>query len=211
MATDEEARAARDARLQQLHERLTAAVDQLVSGEDWKRALEFAARFRAKSFNNTLLIWAQHLDLYEAGRTSAPEPTFVAGYKQWKALGRSPLAGGSMQIFAPLMARFASSTPQNPGSWRRLDRYEKPKPGETVRSKMVRAIPVRVWDVSMTDGPPIPERPAPTLMEGQAPDGLWEGLSALVAAEGFAVLRVCLLYTSPSPRDATLSRMPSSA
>ena len=55
MATDEEARAARDARLQQLHERLTAAVDQLVSGEDWKRALEFAARFRAKSFNNTLL------------------------------------------------------------------------------------------------------------------------------------------------------------
>ena len=24
-------------------------------------------------------------------------------------------------------------------------------------------------------------------------------------------LRVCLLYTSPSPRDATLSRMPSSA
>lgn len=76
-----------------------------------------------------------------------------------------------MQIFAPLMARFASSTPQNPGSWRRLDRYEKPKPGETVRSKMVRAIPVRVWDVSMTDGPPIPERPAPTLMEGQAPDG----------------------------------------
>ena len=27
----------------------------------------------------------------------------------------------------------------------------------------------------------------------------------------FALSRVCLLYTSPSPRDATLSRMPSSA
>ena len=27
----------------------------------------------------------------------------------------------------------------------------------------------------------------------------------------FDVVRVCLLYTSPSPRDATLSRMPSSA
>ena len=25
------------------------------------------------------------------------------------------------------------------------------------------------------------------------------------------VIEVCLLYTSPSPRDATLSRMPSSA
>ena len=30
-------------------------------------------------------------------------------------------------------------------------------------------------------------------------------------AQPFAVLLSCLLYTSPSPRDATLSRMPSSA
>ena len=28
---------------------------------------------------------------------------------------------------------------------------------------------------------------------------------------GFALAEACLLYTSPSPRDATLSRMPSSA
>ena len=28
---------------------------------------------------------------------------------------------------------------------------------------------------------------------------------------GKTVLDICLLYTSPSPRDATLSRMPSSA
>ena len=30
-------------------------------------------------------------------------------------------------------------------------------------------------------------------------------------AEEVSVLHTCLLYTSPSPRDATLSRMPSSA
>ena len=30
-------------------------------------------------------------------------------------------------------------------------------------------------------------------------------------AQDMAVLEDCLLYTSPSPRDATLSRMPSSA
>ena len=29
--------------------------------------------------------------------------------------------------------------------------------------------------------------------------------------ENFGEAKVCLLYTSPSPRDATLSRMPSSA
>ena len=31
------------------------------------------------------------------------------------------------------------------------------------------------------------------------------------AAETVALILTCLLYTSPSPRDATLSRMPSSA
>ena len=43
-------------------------------------------------------------------------------------------------------------------------------------------------------------------------------LELLIAAELFQLLAVlvictmpCLLYTSPSPRDATLSRMPSSA
>ena len=29
--------------------------------------------------------------------------------------------------------------------------------------------------------------------------------------KGMTVFNTCLLYTSPSPRDATLSRMPSSA
>ena len=32
-----------------------------------------------------------------------------------------------------------------------------------------------------------------------------------IAILGFALTEACLLYTSPSPRDATLSRMPSSA
>ena len=35
-------------------------------------------------------------------------------------------------------------------------------------------------------------------------------LSNLDEAEQF-IAKICLLYTSPSPRDATLSRMPSSA
>ena len=34
---------------------------------------------------------------------------------------------------------------------------------------------------------------------------------ALLASENERFVNICLLYTSPSPRDATLSRMPSSA
>ena len=47
--------------------------------------------------------------------------------------------------------------------------------------------------------------------------GLIEDLMAWVVAQHFGRMKkedaasVCLLYTSPSPRDATLSRMPSSA
>ena len=39
----------------------------------------------------------------------------------------------------------------------------------------------------------------------------WFFLRVDVSAEAHPWYRICLLYTSPSPRDATLSRMPSSA
>lgn len=191
MATTEEQRAARDAKLDTLHERLAAAVGQLSTGDDWKRALEFAARFRSRSFGNTLLIWAQHFAAFETGQVLSPEPTYVAGYKQWQSLGRQVEKGQpGYMIFAPVTGRFASSTPQDAASWRRLGRFDKPKPGEAVRSRMVGAKPAYVWDVSQTAGDPIPERPSPVLLEGEAPEGLWEGLAGLVEAEGFSVLRV---------------------
>ncbi len=191
MTTDEDARAARDAKLHALHERLTGAVEQLVSGEDWKRALEFAARFRSRSFGNALLIWSQHVDAFEKGLVPDPEPTYVAGYRQWQTLGRQVVKGqAGYQILAPVTGRFASSTTQEADSWRRLGRFEKPKPGEAVRSRMVGAKPAYVWDVSQTDGGPVPERPRPALLEGEAPAGLWDGLAALAEAEGYRVLRV---------------------
>ncbi len=191
MAVTEDARAARDAKLDELHERLTGAVETLVSGQDWARALAFAARFRSRSFNNTLLIWVQHEAAFGAGRVPEPMPSYVAGYRQWQQLGRQVGKGQSgYMIFAPVTGRFASSTPADASSWRRLDPREKPHPGEVVRSRMVGARPAYVWDVSQTAGDPIPEPPAPTLLEGEAPSGLWDGLAAQVAAAGFTLLRV---------------------
>ena len=46
----------RDAKLDALQAKLTEAVEQLVTGEDSRHAMEFAAGFRARSFNNTLLV-----------------------------------------------------------------------------------------------------------------------------------------------------------
>ena len=191
MASADERRAARDAKLDELHDKLTQAVDQLVSGEDWAAALRFAARFRSRSFNNTLLIWMQHTAAFEAGLISEPIPSYVAGYKQWQQLGRQVEKGQpGYQILAPVTGRFASSTPADPTSWRRLNRFEKPRPGEDVRSKMVGVRAAYVWDAAQTSGDPLPTPPAPMLLKSEAPPGLWACLAELIEAAGFQLLDV---------------------
>ena len=47
--------------------------------------------------------------------------------------------------------------------------------------------------------------------EGYPGKRYYNGCEHVDVAEQLAIDRLCLLYTSPSPRDATLSRMPSSA
>src|SRR5699024_9526998 len=64
------------------------------------------------------------------------------------------------------------------------------QPSETTRTKMIGLRPAYVWDVSQTDGDPLPEQPTPTLLSGQAPPGLWDGLAAQVEALGFTLVRV---------------------
>lgn len=178
--------AAREAKLEALQQQLTQSVSELVTGDDWKRALEFAARFRSRSFSNTLLISVQHFAAYQAGRVPEPMPTYVAGFKQWLSLNRHVVKGqAGYGILAPVTARFASSTPESAETWRRLGRGEKPQRGEVIRSRLVGLRPAHVWDISQTDGDPVPETPHPTLLKGQAPEGLWDGLADQIVAHGF--------------------------
>jgi len=83
----QQAQQAREAKLDALHAKLTESVSTLVSGDDWRRALEFSARFRSRSFNNTMLIYLQHYEAFRAGRVPSATPTYVAGFKQWQTLG----------------------------------------------------------------------------------------------------------------------------
>ena len=186
MTTEVRGRGAREAKLEALHQQLSESVAALVTGEDWKRALEFAARFRARSFNNTILIYAQHHAAYTEGRVPAPTPTYVAGFHQWLSLGRHVEKGQhGYGILAPVTARFASSTPTDPASWHRLARGDKPGFGEAVKSKLIGLKPTHVWDVTQTTGDGLPELPRPTLLVGEAPAGLWDGLADQVTALGF--------------------------
>lgn len=183
--------AAREAKLEEIAARLEAAVADLTTGEDWRHAMTFAAKFRSRSFGNVLLIHTQHTAAHAEGRVAEPDPTYVAGFQQWRLLGRSVDKGQrGYMIYAPVTRRFASATPGEPELWRRMARREKPHSGEVVRSKVVNMRPAYVWDISQTSGEPLPERPRPRLLEGQAPDGLWDGLAAQIAAVGFSVSTV---------------------
>src|SRR5699024_5560077 len=118
-------------------------------------------------------------------------PPYVGGDKQQQQLGRKVEKGqAGYQILAPVTGRFASANPSDPASWRRLNRGEKPKPGEAVRSRMVGVRPAYVWDVSQTAGDPIPVKPEPQLLTGEAPEGLREGLAGRIEAEDFELLWV---------------------
>jgi antirestriction protein ArdC len=187
---------AREAKLEALQQHLSEAVASLVTGEDWRQALTFAARFRGRSFGNTMLIAAQHYQAHTEGRVPGPMPTYVAGFKQWLSLGRHVMKGQSgYGILAPVTARFATATPARQDSWRRLAQNERPRPGEVVRPKMVGLKPTHVWDISQTDGDPVPELPRPVLLTGQAPEGLWDGLADQITGAGYE-LRLVSTATS---------------
>jgi hypothetical protein len=186
MTAQVRARATREAKLEALQRRLSESVAALVTGEDWKRALTFAAQFRSRSFNNTMLIYAQHHSAYKEGHVSKPTPTYVAGFHQWLSLGRHVVKGQhGYGILAPVTARFASPNPSDASSWHRLPRGEKPRFGETGKSKLIGLKPTHVWDVTQTAGDPVPELPRPNLLQGQAPAGLWDGLADQITDRGF--------------------------
>lgn len=176
----------RNAKLEALHEKLTDAVESLVTGTDWRKAIEFNARFRARSFRNCTLIAVQHAEAHNLGLVPTRVPTYVAGFRQWQSQGRTVSKGQhGYQIFAPVTGRFASGTPSDPDTWRRLTRGERSQAGETVRTKMIGLRLAYVFDISQTEGDPIPTLPRPIEAEGAAPRGLWDGLVEQVQRRGF--------------------------
>ncbi|WP_050758168.1 ArdC family protein [Xylanimonas cellulosilytica] len=136
----------REAKLDAVHDQLLDAVGALTTDADWRRALEFASRFTSRSFSNTMLIYVQHAAAYEAGTVPEPVPTYVAGYRQWQALGRQVRRGQhGYVIVAPVTQRLVATNPET-GPWRRLESGERAAPGETQRSRLVGVRPATVFD-----------------------------------------------------------------
>jgi antirestriction protein ArdC len=172
-------------RLAEVHEQLTAAVEALVSGEDWQAMLAIAVRFHRYSLNNVMLIHLQK-----------PDATRVAGYRAWQALGHQVRRGEhGIAILAPVLRTVREEQGREERSRKEHGREEhgrandSAEPGTQTRRQVLAGFKLtRVFDISQTDGPPLPDV-MPELLEGAAPAALYDGLAAMAAARGYALVR----------------------
>ena len=158
--------AQRDERVSSLLQQLEAGVEVIQTSEDFQRYLRTAATFHQYSPNNVLLILSQR-----------PDATRVAGYRAWQSLGRQVKKGEkAISIFAPRPYRVTTEDAQG---------EEQTREGLTFRS-------IPVFDISQTEGDPIPTMEAPVLTGD-------EGAQTYVALVAFAT-RQGLTVTSHDPK-----------
>ena len=162
-------------KLSATHDRLVAAIEALVSGEDWRAMLEVAQRFHTYSMSNVLLICAQQ-----------PGATRVAGYGTWKRLGRQVRRGErGIAILAPVLARTTRAASAADGG----AHDQAPEEGVGTGERVLCGFRVaHVFDVSQTEGEPLAEV-APVPLEGTAPAALFDALARLLERSGYHLLR----------------------
>jgi DNA primase catalytic core len=183
-AAREKADVARATKLAGLHDTLTAGVQALTSGDQWRKWLDTAAKFHSYSFRNTVLLLAQN-----------PDAQRVAGYGLWQELGRQVTKGEKgLMILAPVTRRVQAKEDEQTQAPTGTDTEAGTRPDTQTSTKTQQAkrqifgyTPAYVWDVTQTTGQDLPERPRPQLLTGQAPDGLWDSLAAQVTAAGFSL------------------------
>jgi antirestriction protein ArdC len=153
-------------KLRAAQDRLTSAVEQIVSSDDWKRMLKVTSKFHRYSFNNHLMIFLQR-----------PDATVVAGFNRWKSLGRFVKKGEKgIAIFAP--CRYKTEVETELGDEQTV---------QQIRGFRV----VHVFDISQTEGEELPDLDAvrPKLLDADAPEGIWDALVSQAKAAGFEVIR----------------------
>ena len=157
----------RDARLSDAKEMLASEVAKIRTSAEWIAWLRTMRKFHHYSFNNMLLIMVQA----EARGFVA---TRCAGFGTWKELGRCVKKGEhGLKIFRPNIVKIREGEPGY-------------VPGEN-RTKCVGFALTTTFDVSQTDGEPLPEPPAYTQPKGIAPAGMWDALTRYAESLGFSV------------------------
>ena len=149
---------------QALLEKLEEGVKDVFTSERFIKYLSFSAKFHNYSYNNIILILAQK-----------PEASMVAGFRKWNEMGRFVKKGEKgISILAP---NFKKKYEQ------KLDPNNKPIKDNNGKEVMVDKgkeligfFPTHVFDVSQTDGDPLPELASHFGGEMQNFDLVWDAL-----------------------------------
>ena len=205
-AQREEADAARAAKIAALHDQISERVEQLTADPQWRAMHDAAAKFHAYSLNNQLLIMAQ------AARLSI-NPTRVAGFGTWKALGRSVVKGSTglavlaPRTYTPKDTRADTGTGQDarqaaPAATTAAGTAGEPAGGDADRpigAWVLRGFRVaHVFDICQTEGDPLPGI-VPELLTGDAPAALWEAPAAQAAGHDYTLVRAACGRPTASP------------
>jgi antirestriction protein ArdC len=167
----EQRQAEREALLATLTDKIAA----LANSDDWVAHLRFVAAFRKYSFNNLMLIAAQ-----------CPHATRVAGYRKWQQLGRHVRKGErAIKILGYSTKKITKTDPDT---------------GDEVEDRLVRYPILSVFDISQTDGDPIPADPY-HLPSGEGPDGGLDQLQAWLTGEGWTLRELPLAGTCEGYTD----------
>jgi len=155
--TPEQRAAEREALLERLGEKVAT----LGSSTEWIAYLRFMSAFRRYSFNNLMLIALQ-----------CPNATHVAGFRKWQELGRQVRKGEkAIKILGYSTKKITKTDPVT---------------GEEVEDRVKRFPVLSVFDVTQTDGEPVPSN-AYQLPTGEGPAGMLERLSAWLRGEGWTL------------------------
>ncbi len=168
-------------KVRELHDRLVAQVEALVTGEDWARYLSMAARFHSYSANNLWLMLMQRPDLATTGDR-------VGGYQTWKRVGRQVQAGSKgIAILAPCVYRRRGADDTAAPTAATADNQSDSTADNAGPARVLRGFKVvHVFAQSDTTGDDPPDV-RPVLLEGEG--ALWDALAAQVVAAGFTVSR----------------------
>ncbi len=160
-----------DEKLTAIHGELEGRVAALAEDDDWNRYLDTMSRFHHYSFSNQMLIAMQ----------TKSQATRVAGFKTWQGMNRQVRKGEKgIAILAPKTIRKDAT-----------DSAGKPivgpdgKPAK--KSVVIGFTAVSVFDVSQTDGEPLPDGESMTTLSEEPPPGFQEDLTAAITESGYAV------------------------
>ncbi|WP_317175956.1 ArdC-like ssDNA-binding domain-containing protein [Halomontanus rarus] len=129
-------------------EDLVDEVDDAVSSEQFQEWLDVQSHFHDYSHRNTLLITCQ-----------CPSATRVAGYRTWqKEFDRHVKEGETaIWIWAPIIAKQCPECGNSPSYHDRSDCGYDETPAEEWEMGLVGFRPAPVFDISQTEGEPLPE------------------------------------------------------